>query len=366
MRAMRRFLTPTVFAICIVAWMSVAFFLWGRDLVLIGAEARSFSRDEVIGTVQSMLLWGLFSPFILVAAQWLEFERGRMLRALAIHVALAIALSTLDVSLDGVLALFTGIDDSTFGKRFYSELFINTFSYCAVAGIGYALVYQWRLAASREGALLLQRELAQARLDSLARTLQPHFLFNALNSVAALVRLEENKRALTAVVALSDLLRIVLKTRGEARVPLSEELEVAGRYVAVEQLRFEDRLQVQLAIEPGTENLPVPALILQPLIENAIRHGVETSGRGRVTIGAQTENEWLKLCVKVECLGDCPDSKVNGLGIGLDVTRRRLACLYGDERFSLDLFVGPGNSAMSLKIPREEAHVRADHHSHRR
>ena len=123
--------------------------------------------------------------------------------------------------------------------------------------------------------LELQRELTQTRLDVLARTLQPHFLFNALNTVTALVRLAENRRALTAVVALSDLLRIVLKTGGNVRVPLSEELQFTGRYVAVERLRFEDNLEVSTNIAPGAEQLLVPALILQPLVENAIRHGVE-------------------------------------------------------------------------------------------
>ncbi|HEX6636139.1 MAG TPA: histidine kinase [Steroidobacteraceae bacterium] len=350
---MRRFLTPTVFSICTAAWMAVAFFIWGRDLVMVGWEARSFEPGSVVTTTQSMVLWGLFSPFILIAAQRLDFEPGRKLRALAMHSLLALALAALDVACDLVIDFFTGYGEGAFRERFYSEVFINTFSYAAVAGIGYALVYQARLAASREGALALQRELAQARLDSIARTLQPHFLFNALNSVAALVRLEENRRALAAVVSLSELLRIVLRTRGEARVPLSEELDVAGRYVAVEQLRFEDRLQVALDIQDGAESLPVPALILQPLIENAIRHGVEHSGRGRVRICARHDAQWLNLCVKVECLGECPDPKVTGLGIGLDTTRRRLAYLYGDDRFSLDLYIGPGNSSVTIKLPRE-------------
>src|SRR6476469_6984561 len=119
------------------------------------------------------------------------------------------------------------------------------FAYLGGEGIGYALVYYRRLAESHLGTLELQRELAQARLDVLARTLQPHFLFNALNTVTALVRLNENKRALSAVVALSDLLRIVLKTRGEARIPLSEELHFTERFCDIEQLRFEDRLAVE-------------------------------------------------------------------------------------------------------------------------
>ena len=97
----------------------------------------------------------------------------------------------------------------------------------------------------------MQRELTQTRLDVLARTLQPHFLFNALNTVTALVRLAENRRALTAVVALSDLLRIVLKTGGNVRVPLREELQFTDRYVAVERLRFEDNLEVSTTSRPA-------------------------------------------------------------------------------------------------------------------
>jgi hypothetical protein len=351
---MRRFLTPSVFLICIAAWMAVACFVWARDLVMIGWDSPALEPRKMFLSTQSMVLWGLFSPFILFATGRLEFERGKKLRAALLHGVFAIALAAIDVLCDAFFNLFTGLDPGEFRKRFYSEVYINVFSYAAVAGIGYALVYQWRLAASRESALALQRELAQARLDSIARTLQPHFLFNALNSVAALVRLEENKRALAAVVSLSDLLRVVLKTRGEARVPLSEELDIAGRYITIEQIRFEDRLQVSLDIDDGAETLPVPALILQPLIENAIRHGVEHSGRGRVTLGARHDAQWLTLSVKVECLGERPDPKTPGLGIGLDATRRRLACLYGDERFALDLFVGPGHSSVTMRVPREE------------
>lgn len=353
---MRRFFAPSVFAICIAAWLSVAGFVWARDIVLVGWDAPSFSPRYVIISVQSMVLWGLFSPFILMTAQWLDFERGKKLRAVLLHGIFALALAAFDVACDLFVSLFTGVEQDPYRRKFISEVYINTFSYVAVAGIGYALVYQWRLDASRVSTLELQRELAQARLDSIARTLQPHFLFNALNSVAALVRLEENKRALSAVVALSDLLRIVLKTRGEARVSLGEELDVAGRYFAVEQLRFEDRLQVELDIQPGAEALPVPALILQPLIENAIRHGVEHSGRGRVGIRAQYDAERLRIAIHVDYLGECTDTRVEGLGIGLDATRRRLACIYGAGRCDLDLFVGPGHSSVTLTIPREAAH----------
>src|SRR5689334_5018938 len=278
------FLRPRVFVVCTAAWLAFACFLWMRDFLMLGSSARGFSSSEIFLTIQSMVMWGLFSPFILTAAELLEFESGKRLRAFALHLVCALVLSAFDVALDMVMSAIHHLEEGTFAWRFYREVLVNIFSYAVVVSIGYALIFQQRLAASRLGALELQRELAQARLDVLARTLQPHFLFNALNTVAALVRLNENKRALSAVVALSDLLRIVLKTRGEARIPLSEELDFTERYCAVEQLRFEDRLAVEGDIQPQAEELLVPALILQPLVENAIRHGVESSGRGTVTI----------------------------------------------------------------------------------
>jgi len=362
----RGFLTPTTFAVAIGAWMAIAAIVWARDLLTVGPGVASLAPREIALTLQSMVMWGLFTPFILTASQWLEYERGKRLRALALHLVFALFLCSLDVGIDLVINLITHLDKGSFGQRFYYELFINIFAYLGVAGIGYALVYYRRLAESHLVELQLQRELTQTRLDVLARTLQPHFLFNALNTVTALVRLAENRRALTAVVALSDLLRIVLKTGGNVRVPLREELQFTDRYVAVERLRFEDNLEVSTSIAPGAEALLVPALILQPLVENAIRHGVEVSGHGRVSIEANATDEWLTMKVCVAARSESADPKVAGLGIGLDVTRRRLIYLYGPERFTLDLLVGCGHSSVTLRIPREEAvYVRADPDTHR-
>jgi sensor histidine kinase YesM len=363
----RSFLALPMFLACIAGWLSIATFLWVKDAVFVGSTARSLNPTEVLLTIQSMVTWGIFSPFIFTAAQRLEFEPGRRLRVLLVHTVLALALCAIDVGLDMLLNVFTNLEGmATFWKRFNSEVFINTFAYLMVAGIGYALVYQRRLADSRMSALELQRQLTQTRLDVLARTLQPHFLFNALNTVAALVRLAENRRALSAVVALSDLLRIVLKTGGDVRVPLREELQFMDRYVAIERLRFEDNLQVSTNIATGADALLVPALILQPLVENAIRHGVEASGHGSVIIEANANEDWLTMLVRVQARNEGADPKVAGLGIGLDVTRRRLIYLYGQDRFTLELLVGCGHSSVTLRIPREETvYVRADPDTHR-
>ena len=362
----REFLTPRLFGASIAGWMLLACFLWTRDFLLVGPEAWGLQPKEMVLTAQSMVQWGLFSPFIMTTARLFEFEPGRRIRSAVFQLMAALVLSGIDVGCDMFIALFTKLEDNTFYRQYHDEVFINVFSYIIVAAIGYALVYNRRLADARMGALELQRELTQTRLDVLARTLQPHFLFNALNTVAALVRLAENRRALTAVVALGDLLRIVLKTGGDARVPLKEELEFTERYVAVERLRFEERLEVRTEATPEAAQLLVPALILQPLVENAIRHGVEVSGHGQVSIEASSTPEWLNMAVRVKSRSEGADPRVAGLGIGLDVTRRRLGYLYGEGRFALELLVGCGHSSVTLRIPREETvYVRADPHDHR-
>jgi hypothetical protein len=352
----RNFFTLRVFAVATLAWLVIAAFIWLRDLVMIGPSARGLLPHNMFLQVQSMLIWAAFSMIILTAAQRLEFERGRRIVALAVHALLSLILSMADVAIDMLINLITHLEKHGYWRQFYFEVFINTFSYVATAAVGYAWIYHQRLTDTRVGALELQRQLAQARLDVLAKTLQPHFLFNALNSVAALVRLNENPRALQAVVALGDLLRIVLKHRGEALVPLRDELEFTERYVAVEKLRFEDELQVETTVEPGTEQRLVPALLLQPLVENAIRHGVETNGSGRVKIDARKDGDALKIVVGVYELNLRSDAKVTGLGIGLDVTRRRLAYLYGEDGFTLELLVADKQSSVTVRIPNEPAH----------
>ena len=360
----RSFFTLPVFAAATCAWMLIASFEWLKDLMSKGPDAASLTPASIWLTTQSMLMWGAYSMVILTAAQRLEFEPGKRLRALSVHALLAFSIDVTDAALDVFINLFTRMEQATFAQRFTAEVFINTFSYLLVAAVGYALVYHQRLTDARLGAAELQRELAQTRLDSLARTLQPHFLFNALNSVAALVRLNDYPRALQGVVALADLLRTVLETRGEAMVPLNAELEFTERYLSVERLRFEDQLKVEYDVEAAARQRLVPALILQPLVENAIRHGVENAGHGRVRIEARDAHQGLTLVVGVHDLELAHDSKVTGLGIGLDVTRKRLAFIYGADRFSLDLLVYSKHSSVTLQIP-NETHDRADPDHHR-
>ena len=173
-------------------------------------------------------------------------------------------------------------------------------------------------------------QLAHAQLAALESQLHPHFLFNTLDSVVALVREGNPEQASRAVVLLSEMLRSILAWRGEEAIALEQELDFIRRYVELGRLRFEDRLRVTWAIEPGLETAPILPLSLQPLVENAFRHGLEKRRQaGRLVIGARTMGDAIELFVEDD--GPGPTSDASGRGIGLTSTRARLAELYGDE-----------------------------------
>jgi two-component system LytT family sensor kinase len=232
--------------------------------------------------------------------------------------------------------------------------------YCVLNMIMYWLVvfahFSWhfyqRYREREVSAAQLQRELSEARLEALRMQLNPHFLFNTLHAVSALIH--ENPEAADRVVArLSELLRLTLDKSKPQEVPLREEMAFLERYLEIEQMRFTERLKVDIQIDPEAEGSLVPYLILQPLVENAIRHGIELrEEQGRLTISARRNNGHLELRVR----DNGPGLPKNGIqflreGIGLSNTRSRLRHLYG-ERFQLELAGAQGGGLEArLDIP---------------
>jgi LytS/YehU family sensor histidine kinase len=197
-----------------------------------------------------------------------------------------------------------------------------------VIAASHALYFYRRGQEKERQALELAAGLAQARLDALKMQIQPHFLFNALNSIAALVH-KDPAAADEMIGALSEFLRCTLAGSARQEVPLLEELEFVRRYLAIELVRFGDRLQCELDVPPETFGALVPMLILQPLVENAVRHGLSTvSGPASLTIRARREREMLRIVVADN--GPGPGSG-GGEGIGLANTRARLRELHGDK-----------------------------------
>jgi len=216
-----------------------------------------------------------------------------------------------------------------------------------VLAAAHALYFYKRGQERERQTLELTAGLAQARLDALKMQIQPHFLFNALNSIAALVH-KDPAAADEMIGALSEFLRCTLAGSARQEVPLLEELEFVRRYLAIELVRFGDRLQCDQDVPPETFGALVPMLILQPLVENAVRHGLgRISGPARLTIRARREREMLKIVVADN--GPGPGGSDAGQGIGLANTRARLQELHG-ERGQVEIRTN-GGCSVEITLP---------------
>jgi LytS/YehU family sensor histidine kinase len=205
--------------------------------------------------------------------------------------------------------------------------------YGAVVGTCYALDYYRKYREREFLASRLEAQLAQAQLDSLRMQLHPHFLFNTLNSIVGLVRDNKNSAAVSMLVGLSDLLRHALEHSAQHEVELREELNFIKLYLKIQEMRFSDRLQIEFDIDPATTKALVPNLILQPLTENALRHGIGRSAdSGLVGISSAITNGHLRLTVYDNGAGLPDDWQMKGsTGIGLANTAARLQQLYDDN-----------------------------------
>ena len=310
-------------------------------------------------------MYGLISIGILWLCGGLRLEPGKAARWVGLHMASALGFSVAYVALlswllAGETSVQTGqvLTFSYLFKKMAVHYIILTMYWIVVfahLGWDYYRRYREREIQTAE----LQRELVEARLAALRMQLNPHFLFNTLNAVSALI--DENPEAghFRDVARLSELLRLSLDQSKPQEVPLSEELAFLDRYLEIEQTRFADRLQVEKRISPEVQGALVPYLVLQPLVENAIRHGIEPrEDTGQLTISARRNNGTLELCVKDNGMGTAQKHGQSAPeGIGLSNTRSRLRHLYG-EKFRLDLVAADGGGL--------EARIEIPYHTKRR
>jgi signal transduction histidine kinase len=304
-------------------------------------------------------LWALATPLILWLARRVPLERGRRVRALAAHALLlgALVASTALFTTWGTLRLFPNTPAGVaFGRLFLINasgmVVFNLLLYGTVLGVAHAVEYYRRYREREVVAAELAAELAEARLQALRMQLNPHFLFNALNAVSMLVRTGKGDEAVRMVAGLSDLLRLTLEGRDAHEVPLDEELDLLRRYLEVEQIRFGERLAVRIDVAPELLEAHVPSLLLQPLVENAIRHGIAVrAAAGVLEIRARIKGERLELTVRDDGPGLPAGWDLERAGIGLGNTRARLSTLYADRhRFDLTPAEGGGTVAR-VEIP---------------
>lgn len=300
--------------------------------------------------------WALLTVPIVMLARRFPLDRRRVARSVVLHACAATAVAVASVAF---LTLWyqafnpyplTGASVSAWFWQYFRQHFIVGFMiYWAALGVyhaftNYFLYRERELETSRARA-----QLTEARLQALKMQLHPHFLFNTLNSVSALVE-EQPDVARRVIAELASLLRASLRTDGLHVVPLEDEMSFLERYLTIERIRFGNRLEVAVHIEPDARRAAVPSFVLQPLVENAIRHGIaRRENGGHMWISAERVNG----CLLIHVMDDGPGVPRQPVreGIGLANTRRRLGELYGTEQ-SLALCERPGGGLdVRVEIP---------------
>jgi sensor histidine kinase YesM len=303
-------------------------------------------------------LWAVVSPLVFRLTQRFRLERGRLLRNSLIHVAACIALAlahrAVYLPLTWALGSVPAYNDSfakVFGENFFFNLPNGLLCYVTIllAGTYYRHYREEELEIAR-----LRAERTQAELQALKMQLQPHFLFNTLNSISAHLG-GDGKVAKAMLGRLGDFLRMTLESSGAQEVTLEEEEKFLRCYLEIQRARFSDRLSLDINIDPETKKALVPNLILQPIVENAIEHGIMARvGSGRVEIHSRREDEWLYLSVRDNGPGlqaDGNTGRKSGHKLGFPLTANRLERLYGTrQRFQLSDAPG-GGLQVSVEIP---------------
>ncbi len=301
--------------------------------------------------------WACLTPAILWLSRWAPFERNTWKRAVAVHIpgVFIFTLSHIALTVGSQTAVVWWVGQEQRSWQLEAQrMFFNNFdwemmTYWAIVGLSHALRY-YREARDRElRESHLETHLVEAQLQALQRQLQPHFLFNTLNTISALLH-RDVEAADNMIAKLSDLLRISLYNAGVQEVTLKDELDFVSKYLEIEQTRFRDRLTVVFDVQPDTLDALVPHLVLQPLVENSIKHGVgPRSTPGQIEIRSRRLGRLLELEIKDNGVGLSAARLTDfNRGIGLGNTRSRLQHLYGSShRFE---FRQPPGGGLSVRI----------------
>ncbi len=306
----------------------------------------------LIGNLPWWWCWALLTPLVAGLAARVRLDRPGWPLAVVAHLAAATALSVAHLAAVGVLYWHTITAPSLpylgpLAQQRVSTplgqvevflggyLIVNVMTYGAIVVGWYALQFHRALRerehdalALRARAAALEAQMHEARLSALRMELNPHFLYNALNAVAGLIRREDGARAVEMLARLGTLLRLTLEREDGHEVTLGRELELLELYLGIERTRFSDRLRVELDVAPATLQALVPAFVLQPLVENAIRHGIApVPGPGSIRIGSVARNGTL--AIEIADSGPGCAAPPTSRGVGLRNTRERLAQLYG-------------------------------------
>lgn len=345
-------------------WSAVGLFDATQNVFVMRAEGMHHNWGRLfIALLIGWLPWALATPIILrlgrryPPVQWKPISTW--IRHLATCIAISFTFSVWTAALEKLLnpwAKMPGPEPfpQLLSQTFYNGIFAALILYATVLLVGRVLDSRERLAFQQTETARLNEQLSKAQLSALRRQIEPHFLFNTLNSIAGLVREKRTDAAVTMIVELSDFMRRVLEDSNRQQVPLGEELEFARKYLEIQKVRFVERLQCTVNVPNDLLLAQVPTLILQPMVENAIKHGIAKRAQGgAVRILASRSNDMLTLSVYNDGPG-LPANNETQTGIGISNIRTRLQSLYGDD-FKLNMQnQAPGGVEVSVSVPFKE------------
>ena len=314
--------------------------------------------------VLGWLPWALATPLVI---RWGRLLSLRSLKGVLTHVAAmtAIALTSAawQSSLEALLKPWApdgmpGPFLKTWLYISYESIFVSLAIYAMILIVSFLIDSRQKLLRQQTESAQLAEQLSQAQLNALRRQIEPHFIFNALNCIAGMVREQRNEGAVNMIVALSDVLRRLTRESTDAQVPLSREIEFLGKYFDIQKLRFADRLNVVMQVPEELLGAQVPSLILQPLVENAVKHGIaQRAEGGTVQVAADCSEGRLSLRV----YNDGPPLREgwdDGVGVGLSNLRNRLQLLFGRNRAALSVAsAGICGVEVSVTLPFHECRL---------
>jgi two-component system, LytTR family, sensor kinase len=300
----------------------------------------------IVGSALAMWWsWGLLAFGIVAVDARLPFSATQLRRRIAAHVVLSVLFTSLFVYVFTAMLALLGLqgwsvvrDPHLFMNALRGMFLWNLLIYWVIAGGWQAYRYNQSYVSSELRSARLERQFSEARLNVLRMQLNPHFLFNALNTISSQV--ERDPRLARAMIEhLGDLLRLSLESKDKQEVPLAEEMEFLEHYVAIQKIRFGEHLKIEVAVTPEARTALVPSLFLQPLVENAIRHGVSRrASGGTVDISAVRVDGRVKIRVADDGMGlPAGWDLQKSAGLGLSATRERIAGIYPDARSRFEI-----------------------------
>ena len=344
----------TFYALCWTIPALVALSYYHLNRILTATEVNWF-----YGIMTSMpwwYVWALMTPVVLWVAKKYPITRDSWKRLIpSVYIPLMLFLLAIHATINLLLFRATGMHDTLnytlLQVHFTSRMHVNALAFWTILGFYNAFDYYRKYQAREQQTALLELQLAQANLRALKMQLNPHFLFNTLHSVSALVRKNENSAAIKMLGRLGEFLRLALENQGTQLVTLNEELDFLQRYLEIEKIRFQERLQVSMDVDASLLEYQVPNLILQPIVENAIHHGIAPhSEAGEIVIRAYQDNETLIMEVQDDGPG-MKDIVAARKGIGLSNTQERLERLYGQDQTLTLVNVEEGGLRVHIEIP---------------